>query len=75
MVGMSSTQNFQAFGLTCGHCAQAVTDELTAIAGVSEVTVEVVSGGASRVSVVADREVTRAEVASALDEAGSYTLL
>lgn len=71
---MASTQEFRATGLTCGHCAQAVTDELTALDGVREVGVEVVSGGESTVTVTADRSVTDAEVTAALDEAGGYRL-
>jgi copper chaperone CopZ len=71
---MAGTQQFRATGLTCGHCAQAVTDELTALDGVREVGVEVVSGGESTVTVSADRELTDAEVTAALDEAGGYLL-
>ncbi len=72
---MASTQGFRATGLTCGHCAQAVTDELTALDGVREVGVEVASGGESTVTVSADRTLTDAEVVAALDEAGGYVLV
>ena len=72
---MATTQQFRATGLTCGHCAQAVTDELTALDGVDEVGVEVVSGGESLVTVRAERDLADDEVAAALDEAGSYTLV
>ncbi|GIL35177.1 MULTISPECIES: heavy-metal-associated domain-containing protein [Phycicoccus] len=71
---MPSTQQFRATGLTCGHCAHAVTEELTALDGVDDVAVEVVSGGESVVTVTG-RELTRAEVAAALDEAGDYALV
>ncbi|MGG5260381.1 cation transporter [Phycicoccus avicenniae] len=71
---MATTQEFHATGLTCGHCAQAVTDELTALDGVREVGVEVVAEGASTVRVTADRTLTDAEVSGALDEAGGYVL-
>ena len=33
----ASTQTFRATGLTCGHCAHAVTDELSALDGVDSV--------------------------------------
>ena len=69
-----TTQNFDVVGLTCGHCASAVTEELKALDGVSEVQVDLVAGGTSAVTVEADRELTRAEVTSALDEAGDYSL-
>jgi copper chaperone CopZ len=69
-----STQNFDVVGLTCGHCASAVSEELSALEGVSGVTVDLVAGGTSAVTVEASRELTPAEVAAALDEAGDYSL-
>jgi len=33
-------------GMTCGHCAAAVTEELTALPGVSEVSVDLTAPGA-----------------------------
>ncbi|PKW27606.1 heavy-metal-associated domain-containing protein [Phycicoccus duodecadis] len=72
---MATTQQFHATGLTCGHCAAAVTEELTALDGVADVGVEVVVDGTSTVSVTADRPLTEAEVAAALDEAGGYALV
>lgn len=56
---MATTQQFHATGLTCGHCAAAVTEELTALDGVADVGVEVVVDGTSTVSVTADRPLTR----------------
>ncbi|MEI2766289.1 MAG: heavy-metal-associated domain-containing protein [Dermatophilaceae bacterium] len=70
-----TTQTFQVSGMTCGHCAHAVTTELRALEGVSEVGVDLVAGGTSTVSVQADRELTDAQVAAALDEAGNYSLV
>ena len=69
-----STQSFHVVGMTCGHCASAVTDELKALDGVTDVQVALVAGGTSAVTVEADRELTPAEVNAALDEAGSYSL-
>lgn len=69
-----STQHFDVVGMTCGHCASAVTEELSALDGVSDVTVDLVAGGTSAVTVQASRELTPAEVAAALDEAGDYSL-
>ena len=69
-----TTQNFDVVGLTCGHCASAVTEELSALDGVSDVTVDLVAGGTSAVTVQASRELTPAEVTAALDEAGDYSL-
>ena len=70
-----STQTFTATGLTCGHCAAAVTEELGALEGVTSVDVEVVDGGASTVTVSAEHDLTREQVAAALDEAGDYHLV
>ena len=69
-----STQTFQVNGMTCGHCASAVTEELEALDGVTAVDVELVAGGTSTVRVDAARELTAAEVSDALDEAGDYRL-
>lgn len=62
-------------GMTCGHCAGAVTDELKQLDGVSEVSIELVAGGTSTVTVVSKRNLAPHEVAGALDEAGDYRLV
>ena len=69
-----STQKFDVVGMTCAHCAHAVTEELKAFDGVNDVQVDLVAGGTSAVTVAADRELTPAEVNAALDEAGDYSL-
>jgi copper ion binding protein len=60
-------QPFQVNGMTCGHCVTAVKEEVGAIADVTDVAVDLATG---RVTVAGDREVTRAEMAAAIDEAG-----
>jgi len=72
---VSTTLRFEATGLTCGHCARAVSQELMALDGVLDARVEVVSGGASAVTVVTERELGDDEVVAALDEAGEYVLV
>lgn len=69
-----SVNTFSATGLTCGHCVGAVTEEITAIDGVSDVQVELVKGGASTLTVTATSPVTAEQIAAALDEAGNYQL-
>jgi copper chaperone len=69
-----SSQTYAVTGLTCGHCARAVTEEVGAIPGVTDVSVELVAGGTSMVTVTADRSVSDDAVAAALDEAGDYQL-
>ena len=69
-----STQTFPMTGLTCGHCVGAITSEVKALPSVTDVQVVLVSGGTSTLTVTADNTLTDAQVASALDEAGSYQL-
>ncbi|MBO0876710.1 MAG: heavy-metal-associated domain-containing protein [Pseudonocardia sp.] len=54
-------------GMSCEHCAQAVTDELGAVSGVRSVDVTVSSGF---VTVTSDRELAASEIANAVREAG-----
>jgi copper chaperone len=61
-------------GLTCGHCVSAVTSELTALEGVKDVSVELVAGGTSTVTIVSATPLSNEKVAAALDEAGDYRL-
>ena len=67
-------QTFPVNGMTCGHCVNAVQSELGALPGVSAVAVELEAGGTSTVRVTSDPELTRDQVAAALDEAGDYRL-
>ena len=48
---MSETHTYHVRGMTCGHCARAVTGELEALDAVTGVTVDVVPEGDSAVSV------------------------
>jgi copper chaperone CopZ len=65
------SETFTVSGMTCSHCERAVTTEISAIDGVSGVSVDLTSG---TVTVHADHPVDRAAVAAAVDEAG-YTLV
>jgi copper chaperone len=66
---------YRVSGLTCGHCVSAVIEELSALDGVSAVTVDLSAGGVSTVNVVGAQELTDGQVAAALDEAGNYRLV
>ena len=70
-----STQTFPVTGLTCWHCVGAITSELKALSGVTDVQIDLVVKGTSTVSVTADKALTDAEVLAALDEAGEYQLV
>ncbi|ADG76318.1 Heavy metal transport/detoxification protein [Cellulomonas flavigena DSM 20109] len=65
-----STTTFRVDGMTCGHCVRAVTEELTALPGVTDVTVDLVTGGSSPVTVTSDAPLDRSAVEAAVVEAG-----
>jgi copper chaperone CopZ len=67
---MSQTTTFSVDGMTCAHCVHHVTTELTAIPGVRDVSIELVNGGSSPVTVVSDEPLTDEAIAAAIVEAG-----
>jgi copper chaperone CopZ len=69
-----TSATYQVTGMTCEHCARAVTEELTRLDGVREVSVELVPEGSSTVTVTSDGPLPADAVAAALDEAGDYRL-
>ena len=69
----TTTASYSVTGMTCAHCVAAVTDEIGSIAGVSTVTVDLVVGGTSRVTVTSAEPLPMESVRDAIDEAG-YTL-
>jgi copper chaperone len=69
-----TSATYQVTGMTCEHCVRAVTDELKNLRGVSDVTVALVPGGRSAVTVTSGAPLTVQAVAAALDEAGGYQL-
>jgi copper chaperone len=69
-----TTATYQVTGMTCEHCVHAVTGELKNLGGVSDVTVDLHSGGESAVTVTSEAPLTAEAVAAAVDEAGDYRL-
>ena len=69
-----TSATYRVTGMTCEHCVRAVCGELGALDGVSDVTVVLVPGGVSVVTVVSDGPLARRAVAEAVDEAGGYQL-
>ena len=69
-----TTTTYKVTGMTCEHCAHAVTGEVGALAGVSSVEVQLVPDGVSVVTVTSATTLPEAEVGAALDEAGGYQL-
>ncbi len=63
-------QSYEVTGMTCQHCVNAVRTEVGAIEGVTSVDVDLVTGGASTVTVTSQAPLDEAAVAAAVDEAG-----
>ncbi|NLG44881.1 heavy-metal-associated domain-containing protein [Gordonia sp. (in: high G+C Gram-positive bacteria)] len=64
---MSATTTITVTGMTCGHCAASVREEISEIAGVQQVDVDVASG---RVDITSDAPLDSAVVGAAVAEAG-----
>ena len=62
-------------GMSCEHCVNAVTSQLGSLAGVAEVSVDLIPDGDSRVTVTSAGPLADSAVSEALDEAGGYQLL
>ena len=71
---MSTSENYLVEGMTCGHCVSSVTEEISALAGVESVSVELAVGGASRVMVVSSEAIDATAIQTAVVEAG-YSLV
>ena len=64
---MSTTSTWTVTGMTCGHCAASVTEEITEIDGVEGVEVDVPTG---QVTVTSAAPLDAASVKAAVEEAG-----
>jgi copper chaperone CopZ len=62
-----STTTYTVTGMTCGHCVASVTEEISEIAGVTDVAVELSTGA---VTVTSTEPVNDADVRTAVEEAG-----
>ena len=59
--------------MTCAHCVSSVTEELGEVPGVEAVSVQLVAGGESTVTVTTAEEVEPGLLRAAVEEAG-YTV-
>ncbi len=64
---MAVTSTYTVTGMTCQHCVNAVTSELTELAGVQDVRVD---PGTGAVTVTSDTPLAEDDVRAAVDEAG-----
>jgi copper chaperone len=65
-----TTTTYSVAGMTCAHCTSAVTEELSKLVGVQDVTIDLVAGGTSAVHVTSESALDEAAVREAVDEAG-----
>jgi len=65
-----TTTTYSVNGMTCGHCSASVTEELSKLVGVQEVTIDLNAGGTSAVHVTSESALDEAVVREAVDEAG-----
>jgi copper chaperone len=64
---MSVTSTYTVTGMTCAHCVQAVTTEISELPGVGAVEVDLASGA---VTVTSETPLAEDDVRAAVDEAG-----
>jgi copper chaperone len=64
---MSVTSTYTVTGMTCAHCVQAVTSEISELPGVDGVQVDLSSGA---VTVTSAAPLATEDVRAAVDEAG-----
>ena len=62
-----STATYTGVGMTCGHCVNAVTEEVSRVPGVTAVDVDLASGG---LTVASQAPVEETAVRAAVEEAG-----
>lgn len=62
-----NSSTFTVVGMTCSHCVNAVTEEVSQVPGVTEVDVDLASGG---LTITSDAPVDGAAVQAAVEEAG-----
>ena len=65
-----SSRTFLVRGMTCAHCVSSVTEEVTEVAGVLSVSVDLVIDGDSAVKVESGSEIDEALIRVAINEAG-----
>ena len=62
-----STSTYTVVGMTCSHCVNSVTEEVTQVPGVTGVEVDLASGG---LTITSDAPVADDAVRAAVEEAG-----
>ncbi|KTR50825.1 MULTISPECIES: heavy-metal-associated domain-containing protein [Curtobacterium] len=65
-----TTETVAVTGMTCEHCVTSVTEEVSELAGVTDVAVDLVPGGSSSVTVTSDSPIDDQALRAAIAEAG-----
>ncbi|HHV21623.1 MAG TPA: heavy-metal-associated domain-containing protein [Propionibacterium sp.] len=66
-----ATTNYTVTGMTCGHCVNAVAEEVSALEGVTDVNVQLEGG---TMVVESAERLPLATITEAVSEAGDYTV-
>lgn len=61
-------------GMTCGHCAAHVEEELAELPGVSDIKIDLHPEATSRVTFQSAAELSDADIRAAISEAGDYQI-
>ena len=64
---MSITREYVVSGMHCHHCVSSITEEVSAVSGVTDVKVDL---GIGQLIVVSDAEIPFESIEAAVDEAG-----
>jgi copper chaperone len=67
---MSTTATYPVTGMTCQHCVNAVTEEITSLGIVTTVAIDLQPDAVSLVTVTSTEALALADVVAAIDEAG-----
>lgn len=62
-----TTATYTVTGMTCGHCAQSVTEEVSEVPGVADVAVDLPTGA---VTVTSEQPLSEDQIRTAVTEAG-----
>ena len=62
-----TTSTYTVVGMTCGHCVNSVTEEVSQVPGVTNVDVDLASGG---LTITSENPVEDSAVQAAVEEAG-----
>ena len=67
----AATGSYRVSGMTCGHCVKSVTEEVSAIPGVTHVDVDLATGA---MKVTSEAPIDFDRIVEAVAEAGDYTV-